>query len=228
MNHKRWPIICQTFAGCTILGILCSRSVTWRGFIHDLKQLNERNTVRTHGFTCPVSSWVFSSPPQKSHPSYPCHNHTLAQNEQKITTLCSACHPLMETRNSLEFRELEAGHMHYTLDTAIYLHSWYFEVSCMLFSFPEINLLKKKKREKNPQSFRGIRNQFQETLWTLIVNAATKSKCILMCVCVYWTKFFIEFHTETEEEKCRMLRNPLLEHHIAIYCRLSSGELFLV
>lgn len=156
MNHKRWSIICQTFAGCTILGILCSGSVTWRGFIHDLKQLNERNTVRTHGFTSPVSSWVFPSPPQKSHPSYPRHNHTLAQNEQKITALCSACHPLMETRNSLEFRELEAGHMHYTLDTAIYLHSWYFEVSCMLFSFPEINLLKKKKKKREkPTVFQG-------------------------------------------------------------------------
>lgn len=97
-----------------------------------------------------------SLPPQKSHPSYPRHNHTLAQNEQKITALCSACHPLMETRNSLEFRELEAGHMHYTLDTAIYLHSWYFEVSCMLFSFPEINLLKKKKKKREkPTVFQG-------------------------------------------------------------------------
>lgn len=62
----------------------------------------------------------------------------------------------METRNSLEFRELEAGHMHYTLDTAIYLHSWYFEVSCMLFSFPEINLLKKKKKkERKTHSLSG-------------------------------------------------------------------------
>lgn len=71
MNHKRWSIICQTFAGCTILGILCSGSVTWRGFIHDLKQLNERNTVRTHGFTSPVSSWVFPSPPKNHTPPTP-------------------------------------------------------------------------------------------------------------------------------------------------------------
>lgn len=61
-----------------------------------------------------------------------------------------------------------------------------------------------------------------------MVNAATESKCILLRMCVYRTKFFIEFHTETEEEKHRMLCNVLLEYHIAIYCRLISGELFLV
>lgn len=51
--------------------------------------------------------------------------------------------------------------------------------------------------------------------------------CICVCVCVYRTKFFIEFYTETEEEKCWMLHNLLLEYHIAIHCRLTSG-MFLV
>lgn len=55
---------------------------------------------------------------------------------------------------------------------------------------------KKKKKKKKPTAFWGIRNQFQETLPSLMVNAATESKCILVCVC--WTKFFIEFPRNRE------------------------------
>lgn len=90
----------------------------------------------------------------------------------------------METGNSRELRELEAVHMSYTLGTAIYLQVGIseFHICCSVslkLTFTE----KKKKREKNPQSFRGIRNQFQEALSSLMVNAATESKCILLCVC---------------------------------------------
>lgn len=74
----------------------------------------------------------------------------------------------------------------------------------MLFSFPEINLFKekKKKEKKNPQSFRGIRNQFQETLPTLMVNVATESKCFLLRVCVglSFSFSFIQKHRKKSVE----------------------------
>lgn len=70
MNHERWSV-CQSPAGCTTLNILCSNSVTWRGLIHDLKQLSECDSLKAMGFTSPGSSPVFPSPP-RSHPSYSC------------------------------------------------------------------------------------------------------------------------------------------------------------
>lgn len=68
VNHESLSV-CQSPAGCTTLGILCSWSVTWRGFIHDLKQLNECNSLTANGFYLPrLQSSV--SLPTRLQPSY--------------------------------------------------------------------------------------------------------------------------------------------------------------
>lgn len=113
MNHEKWSV-CQSPAGCTTLGILCSRTVTWRGFICALKQLNEWNSLTANGFYLPrLQSSVSLSPQITALLLFPHHhNHRLVQNEQEIATLRSVCHLLVETGNSLEFMELEASHTH--------------------------------------------------------------------------------------------------------------------
>lgn len=176
----------QKCAGCPILGISGSRSVTHRGFI--MIWLNWMSTalwkpmVYLPGVKAVL---VFPLPPDRSPPTRlpwpkPHVGTRLAENNHTVTCLPPAS-------GNWEFTGIEG-----TGGSSHELHSWYrnlssswyFRVSYMLFSFPEINLYgKKKKREKNPQSFRGIRNQFQEALSSLMVNAATESKCILLCVC---------------------------------------------
>lgn len=187
MNHERWSV-CQSPAGCTTLGILCSRSVIWRGFIQDLKQLNECNSLTANGFYLPrLQSSVSLSLQSTVLLLFPhAHNHGLVQNEQKVAALRSACHPLVETGNSLEFMELEAGRTHVTPLMPQFI--WIVDIhACSSVSLKLTSEKKgkiKRKRKDKPTAFRGIRNQFQEMLPTLMVKAATESKCILVCVCI--------------------------------------------
>lgn len=171
----------------------CSRSVTWRGFIHDLKQLNECNSLTANGFYLPRLQSSVSLSPQITalllfpHPQ----NHRLVQNEQKTATLRSACHLLGETGNSLEFMELEAGHTDITPLMPQFI--WIVDILelhvCSSVSL-KLTSEKKKKEKDKPTAFQGIRNQFQETLLTLMVNAATESKCIILCACALEQVFY--------------------------------------
>lgn len=118
-------------------------------------------------------------------------NHRLVQNEQKTATLRSACHLLGETGNSLEFMELEAGHTDITPLMPQFI--WIVDILelhvCSSVSL-KLTSEKKKKEKDKPTAFQGIRNQFQETLLTLMVNAATESKCIILCVCALEQVFY--------------------------------------
>jgi len=106
---------------------------------------------------------------------------------QNITTGRPTCHPPVELGihwNSGNWRQVTCV-TPFTPQFICTVDILVFHVYCSVSLKLTFKTKKKKKRKKNPQSLRGIRNQFQETLPTLTVNAATESKRVLACVCVY-------------------------------------------